>query len=918
MRRRTFAADDLLTILWGLERLGRLTGIDLDIVEAAVQRVASGAQLLDGERSPAECRSAAPAANAGCLVARVSRAGAPVADLVARRAGAAADAFAAQPPAANDDERLPLLCGEDLPAILAFAADIARTLAENGCLRCDSRQLTELLRLAARAAARDLLAGGQARPPKALVRARESTRIAALEADVRHGAEIIDGLPCIVYSFDEQGRLRGWNRTFREVSGYAEEELALKPLREFIADDGFGFLAASLAASAGSSDARTEAQFLTRQGERIPYLFTVRCVPGADGGLKVGIGLNIAERKQAEALRDKLTRALRLLGECNAALLRAETEQALIDEVCQLIVSTGGYRMAWVGYAESDENRNVCPVSFAGSNDGFLDGVRILWEDSELGRGPTGTAIRSGVAQVCRSIAQNPACAPWLEAARQRDYVATVAIPLLAEQRAFGSLGIYSSDPDSFAGDEVALLNDLASNLAYGIQSLRSRARRDAAERQLAFLAHHDPLTGLPNRVLLRQRFAESLAAAEIAGSGMALFYLDLDSFKQVNDSFGHDVGDRLLVALVARLQSCLRHGDLVGRYDSDAFVGVLIDAGDPAIIDRQMNTLLDAVAAPLEIAGHTLHISCCAGISRYPDDGTDFDTLLRKADAALCHAKDSAPGVSRFFESRMSRDALALMQIQSRLRQALAQEKFILHFQPQIDVIANKVVGFEALVRWIDENGELVPPGSFIAAAEESGLIVPLGKWVLGEACRQGREWLDAGLPQFSVAVNMSAQQFKHGGILETVAEVLTSTGFPAGLLELELTESILLQDTELVMQTLGELKLMGVKLSIDDFGTGYSSLSYLKRLAVDKLKIDQSFVRDLGESADDSAIVRAIIQLGHTLQLSVIAEGVETDRQLAFLRSFGCNQAQGYLFSRPLPAEDIPDYVLQRASVS
>ncbi|WP_168204866.1 EAL domain-containing protein [Noviherbaspirillum sp. UKPF54] len=613
---------------------------------------------------------------------------------------------------------------------------------------------------------------------------------------------------------------------------------------------------------------------------------------------------DISERKRAEQTQEKLNRALRLLSECNMTLVHAQREQSLLDEICRLVVARGGYRMAWVGYAEDDPDKTVRPMSRFGFDDGYIDSVHISWAENENGNGVTGKAIRSGKTQINQNFLGNPAMAQWREAALQRGYQASIALPLIAEQRTFGTLAIYSADPDSFAEDEVRLLEELATDLAFGISMLRMRVQRAAAEEKLAFLSHHDPLTHLPNRVLLRDRFDRAVVGATRARAGVAMLFLDLDNFKRVNDSLGHDVGDQLLLRMVDRLRTCIGDNDTISRHGGDEFVILLADVTDPAAVGRTAQTILEVAAEPFEIGEHVITTSFSIGISLYPSDGGDFDTLLKHADVALYHSKDSGRDTYHFFANTMNVDALARMQLHSNLRKAVKNGEFLLHYQPQIDIASGRIAGAEALVRWQRPDEGLVAPGRFIPLAEETGLIVQIGEWVLNEACRQAKAWMDGGMPSLVMAVNLSAQQFKRGDIVSTVARALEQSGLPAGFLELELTESILLQDTGEVMETLHSLKKLGVHLSIDDFGTGYSSLSYLKRLAVDKLKIDQSFVRDLAEDADDAAIVKAVIQLGHALQLSVIAEGVETEDQLAFLQKYGCDQAQGYLIARALPA--------------
>jgi len=612
----------------------------------------------------------------------------------------------------------------------------------------------------------------------------------------------------------------------------------------------------------------------------------------------------ITKQKQAETIQQRLNRALRLLSDCNTALVHAEREQSLLEQICQLVVEQGGYQMAWVGYAEDDAGKTVRPVAQAGSAAGYVDVAAITWSPDAAGLGPTGRAICCGQTQVNHDFANSPDLEQWREAAAARGYRSSIGLPLLSNKRAFGALAIYSAAADAFLDDEVALLQELAGNLAYGIETLRARSQREVAEEQLAFLAHHDALTGLPNRLLLRDRFDLAAAQAERDGGKVAMLFLDLDNFKQINDSLGHSMGDQLLMALAERLRGCVRDSDTICRQGGDEFIILMGGLSETRVVGRLAQEILEAIGEPFEIAGNALSTSFSIGISVYPDEARDFDTLLKNADAALYHAKDSGRNTFNFFATTMNVDALARMQLQGSLRNALKNREFVLHYQPQLDIESGRIIGLEALLRWQLPDGALVPPGSFIPVAEQSGLIIAIGEWVLDEACRQAAAWRAAGLPPVVVAVNLSALQFRRGNILDTVAAALARSGLPASGLELELTESILLQDVDAAMTILRSLKELGVQLSIDDFGTGYSSLSYLKRLAVDKLKIDQSFVRDIAEDPDDAAIVRAIVQLGHTLQLTVIAEGVESERQLSFLSQCGCDEAQGYLFSRPLAA--------------
>lgn len=610
-------------------------------------------------------------------------------------------------------------------------------------------------------------------------------------------------------------------------------------------------------------------------------------------------------RRSAELSQRHLNRALRLLSDCNQTLIHAEEEQHLLDDICQLIIKTGGYPFAWVGYADPDGRMQV--VAKAGDHDDYLAQQNLDWKAEHDCPNISGLAILNGSTQICTVSNVGDTPAPWQQLALAHDFHAGIALPLKNEAGNFGVLTIYAGQTDHFSADEVLLLEELAADLTFGIGTLRARKAHLAAEQELAFLAHHDPLTRLPNRLLLRDRFEQAALMAQRTQTRIAMLFLDLDNFKEVNDSLGHGIGDELLINVVRRLQTTLRDVDTISREGGDEFVVLLTGIQSASDVSRIAQSILDTMAQPFEIGDHTLHTSFSIGVSLYPNDGENFDVVRKNADTALYRAKDSGRRNYRFFSGQMNLDAQMRMQMQNDLRKALRDEEFLLHYQPQICLADNRVVGLEALLRW-QKGDTLVPPKDFIPVAEHSGLIVPIGEWVLNVACHQAMAWQQPDQPELVVAVNLSALQFKHGNIIDTVSAALKSSGLPPHLLELELTESILLQDVSAAMKILHDLHTIGVKLSIDDFGTGYSSLSYLKRLSVDKLKVDQSFVRDIADDTDDAAIVTAIIQLGHTLNLEVIAEGVETDEQLAFLKQSGCDEVQGYLFSRPLPAAQIP----------
>ncbi|MFA9440400.1 EAL domain-containing protein [Uliginosibacterium sp. sgz301328] len=459
----------------------------------------------------------------------------------------------------------------------------------------------------------------------------------------------------------------------------------------------------------------------------------------------------------------------------------------------------------------------------------------------------------------------------------------------------------------------VSAVYDPRGQITHFVAVFSDITERKASEARIAYLAHHDPLTELPNRTLFQDRLEQALARAERHHQRVALLFLDLDRFKTINDSLGHLAGDRLLQAVSGRLKDCVRTTDTICRQGGDEFIIVLADVGDPETPARVADKILRCLSEPFDIDGHRLGTSFSIGIAIYPDDGRSVDSLMKNADTAMYHAKENGRNTYRFFTEAMNANALERLHLESQLRQALERGELLLNYQPQVDLGTGAILGAEALIRWQSEALGFVPPGRFIPIAEESGLIVPIGRWVLRQACLHARTWQDAGLAPVGVAVNISALQFARDDIVTAVSEVLAETGLAPERLELELTESLLMHQGDEVLDTMHRLKALGVRLSIDDFGTGYSSLSYLKRFAVDRLKIDQGFVRDIADDPDDAAIVRAIIQLGRSLKLDVIAEGAEARAQVDFLLREGCRKAQGYFFCPPV-THDVFMSVLRR----
>ena len=428
---------------------------------------------------------------------------------------------------------------------------------------------------------------------------------------------------------------------------------------------------------------------------------------------------------------------------------------------------------------------------------------------------------------------------------------------------------------------------------------------RRLADQRVVHMAHHDALTGLPNRTLFADRVGQAIARAHRKGGKLAVLFLDLDRFKNVNDSLGHAIGDLLLTAVAARLTACLREEDTAARLGGDEFIISLPDVTGAAEAASVAGRILAELAKPFAIAKHQLHADGSIGIALYPGDGDTAETLMRNADTAMYHAKESGRANYQFFSAQMTERVSRRLSTETDLRRALEHGEFKLHYQPLVNLAAARIEGAEALLRWPQPDQRLMPPAEFIPIAEDTGLIVPLGEWVLLEACAQAQAW-QTQHPGLRIAVNLSARQFRQKDLIGMIERVLGETGLAPALLELELTESMLMHHAEETIVILKRLDEMGVRLAIDDFGTGYSSLSYLKRFPIHTLKIDRSFVRDISTDPDDAAIVTAIVAMARSLNLSVTAEGVETDEQAAFLRSLACHKAQGYHFGRPMPAAE------------
>jgi diguanylate cyclase (GGDEF)-like protein/PAS domain S-box-containing protein len=525
--------------------------------------------------------------------------------------------------------------------------------------------------------------------------------------------------------------------------------------------------------------------------------------------------------------------------------------------------------------------------------------------------GPDGMLVRAGAGQLAQSTGLQLACThedPRVADAALRSWFTPLAAlhgidtgidtAIVCGERTFGHLGVYAARPRRFGADDANFLHGVANIVATAVE-------RQEARNRLTYLAQYDPLTSLPNRRRLAHSLEDAIAAAARAQGRAAVMFIDLDRFKNINDMLGHGVGDQLLVQAAKRLSACARADDVVARLGGDEFALVLPALDGDGVAAGIAARVIEALAQPFYLEGQQLFVSASVGIATYPENGRDAETLLKNADTAMYGAKNGGRNNYQFYVAEMHENATQRLQTETQLRQALERGEFLLHYQPKLDLATSTISGFEALLRWNHPQRGLVPPLEFIDILEDTGLILPVGEWVIGEVCRQLKAWQAQGMMVRPVAINLSARQLQQADLAGAVERIVARAGVDPALLEFELTESMLMTNPEAAVEILTRIKALGIRLSVDDFGTGYSSLAYLKRFPLDALKIDRTFVRDLPDDPDDAAITKAVIRLAHSLSLKVVAEGVENVDQLRELEQYDCDQIQGYYVSRPLPAQ-------------
>jgi diguanylate cyclase (GGDEF)-like protein len=598
----------------------------------------------------------------------------------------------------------------------------------------------------------------------------------------------------------------------------------------------------------------------------------------------------------------QLNRVYSMLSGINGAILRIRERDVLLTEACRIAVELGRFRLAWIGLLDAD-GQTLRPLTVAGPAKTYVDDIRISLDPNRPeGQGPTAVALREGRYFVCNDIENDARMAAWREKARAAGLGASAAFPLRMEGRVIGTLNLYAAEPGFFDDQEIRLLEELAADTSLGLEYIDKESR-------LNYLAYHDPLTGLPNASLFADRLGQSMARARHHKRYHAVLVLDIEGFRRSVDALGRHANDLVLQQVTRYLLENVREGDTVARLEGDEFGIILADIARLEDVEIVADKLIHGFPRAVSVGDDEIFLRVRAGISIHPNDGNDADTLLKGARLALHASRPETGSTLAFYAPALNAAAQERRRIEQALHHAIARQELQLHYQPVVNAATRAIVGLEALLRWHSRDLGQVSPATFIPVAEETGLIVPIGEWVLETACRQAVRWRAAGLRGVQIAVNVSVKQLHRPDFLERVAAIRDASGIgdDPSMLALEITESALMDSVHASVAVLDALRKQGAAIYVDDFGTGYSSLGYLQKLPVDTLKIDQAFVQNLETDPDSASIVKTVIALARGLELNVIAEGVETEGQLAMLRELGCDAAQGFLFSKPQPAEAI-----------
>ena len=703
---------------------------------------------------------------------------------------------------------------------------------------------------------------------------------------------------------DEELRYVIWNPFMEEMTGLSAEEVRGRYVGDvFPMLEGMG-ICALLRRTLGGEQTEVPEVMIPHHRTQEPRWVRAEHTPFRVEGKVIGVIASvrdITERREQQNRIARLTRIHAMMSGINGAVLRIHERNLFLQEACSIAAKEGGFPSAWIGLIDARTQQGKL-VAWGGSNGDYVDRVRLsAKEESPYAARPANVAIRSGRTVVCNDLASEPAFDEVREELLAKGHYSMAAFPLKVENRAVGVMSLFAGEKGFFDEEELKLLNGLADDIGFGLQYIEK-------EEQLAYLAFYDPLTGLPNRQFFLKRLEHALQLAQRADHKLVVVIGDMQRFHQINDTFGRSAGDDLIRQIAARLGKLVRNPEYLARIASASFATVLPDIDDLTEVAHRVEMIQsEPYVRPFVLGGEALSVRMIAGIAVYPDDSSDAEALFSYAESALKNAKSQ--GVPYlFYKPAINAYVEDVLKLEHRLHRALENEEFLLHYQPRVDVHTRAIVGLEALIRWNHPEDGLIAPNHFVPLLEESGMITEVGRWVLRRALADYRLWQQQGLDPPRIAVNVSIQQLRNPRFADEIHEAIAEAGVGAQALELEITESLFMDDINARIEMLRKICELGVCIAVDDFGTGYSSLSYLSRLPVHYLKIDRSFIGTMIEDADNMTIVSSVISLAHALKLRVVAEGVETEEAADHLRQLKCDEMQGYLFSRPVPAQGVP----------
>ena len=724
-----------------------------------------------------------------------------------------------------------------------------------------------------------------------------------LRESERRFSDMLGNVQLVSLMLDREARITYCNEYLLHLTGWRHEEVIGRNWFELFIPpevqemkDAFALLIDN---QPGAS--HHENEILTRSGERRLIRWNNSVLRSGAGDMigTASIGEDITEQKQSETRIKHLNRVYAVLSGINTLIVRVRDRDKLFNGACRIAVEHGQFKMAWIGVVDRSTMK-IMPIASAGADPEFLTLIKdrfSLLEDAPLGNTMSARAVREKKAVVSNEL-RGDSRILFAKERIDRGIFSMAILPLLVSDEAVGILALYADAPGFFDEEEMKLLMELAGDIAFAIDHIDKQERLD-------YLAYYDALTGLANRSLFLERVAQYIRSAVSGGHKLALFLLDLERFKNINDSFGQPAGNALLRQVAEWLTGNVGDANLLARVGADHFAVVLPELKDEGAVAQLLEKTMEAfLEHPFRLNDAVFRIAAKVGVALFPDDGTDADTLFKNAEAALKKAKASGDRYL-FYTQQMTATVAGKLALENQLRQALDKEEFVLHYQPKVSLLTGKVTGAEALIRWNDPRTGLVPPGQFIPILEETGLIYDVGRWAMRKAIEDYLRWRAAGLAAVRIAVNVSPLQLRNRGFIAEIEQAIGIDTHAAAGLELEITESMIMEDVKQCIASLQAIRALGVTIAIDDFGTGFSSLGYLAKLPVNTLKIDRSFVIDMTVGPQGLALVSTIIKLAHSLKLNAVAEGVETEEQSRLLRLLDCDEMQGYLFSKPVPSE-------------